>query len=133
MHKCFFSRISSFLISFPAFLFPSLSVFLSHCFGFFLCLFLSLSFFLSLSLLLFLSPHRVFSGRLGLTCSPVHQQICCSNQLSSALKPVSNTLTLSKTKRQTIPSREGKTTHKTENTKIRRLLKKFRLTFYKKF
>ena len=76
---------------------PSLFLFLPFSRFPFLFLSLSLSAFVSLFVLFFLflsfslslSSHRVCSGTLTLTCSPVHPQICCSDQLSSPLKPVS--------------------------------------------
>ena len=100
---------------------------LSLSFPFCLCLSLSLSLFMalspsvSLSLTLSLSPHRVCSGRLPLTCSPVHPQICCSDQLSSLLKPGPETprLWTEKANKQTFSSREGKRTHKPKNTRIK--------------
>ena len=52
--------------------------------------------------------------RLTITCNPAHSQICRSDQLSSPLKPGldSPRLWTEKAKRQTVSSREGKTTHK---------------------
>ena len=78
----------------------------------------------SLSHSRYLTPYRVCSGRLKLTCCPVHQHICCSDQLSFPLKAGPNTLRLwtEKKKKKTIPSRERKTTPKPKNTKIRRPL-----------
>ena len=105
----------------PFSLFPFLSSSPSVLVSLFVLVFLFLSF---LSLTLSLSPYRVCSGRLKLTCSPVHQQICCSDQLFFRLKPGPNKLRLwtEKTKRKSIPSRERKTTRKPKKTKIRRPL-----------
>ena len=69
------------LMQFSLFPFLSLSVSVS------LCLFLSGSFSFCLSLSHFLSPHCVHSGKLTLTCSPVHPLICCSAVFSFEFRP----------------------------------------------
>ena len=102
------------LINFFFFPFLSLSVSVSISF--------SVSFSFCFSLSHSLSPYYVHSGRLTITCSPVHPQICCSDQLSSPLKsgPDTSRLWTEKAKRHTISSKEGKRTPKPKNTKIKR-------------
>ena len=109
----------SLFLLWPFSLFPILSLTVSV--SVYVSLSLSVSFSFCLSLSHSLSPHRVCSGRLTLTCIPVHPPICCSDQLSSRLKPGRDTLRLrtEKMKRQTISSRLKKSTYKPKNAKIK--------------